>query len=522
MASDLPWVATPVTSLILRGGMVLNGRGDRFVQSDLLVIDNMIAEVGPGLRFPEGTTVIDAKGCAVLPGLVNAHTHAHNNLARATEDRWTLEDHISHGPAQMAGRTADEQRISALVGAIEMLKTGCTSAFDLFSAVPAPSPEAADAVASAYAEVGIRAVLAPSVSDLVFYRTMPGLVEMLPSKLRRYAQGLIAAPESSLRDLLEGFVRRWHGAASGRIQAAIAPSIPSQCSDEFMSTCVRLAREYGVGLHTHLCESKQQAVSGLGRWGRTVVSHLAQQGALGSDFVGAHAVWLTAEDIQQLGHLGASVAHNPASNLRLGSGLAPIREMIDAGVHVGLGTDGSATSDNLSMFEAMRSAALISRVRFPNRTDSWIGSDAAWRMATSASARVLGLAADIGALNPARKADIVLMRTDSIFTTPLNHALNSLVYCAPDACVETVIVDGRVVVRDGHVTTIDEAAIRSQAQAAADRLAHDNAGLWEAADAISPYLSEFCDRGLAAPFPVDRFAGPIVVTGGDSPMTEKL
>ena len=165
--------------------------------------------------------------------------------------------------------------------------------------------------------------------------------------------------------IAEETVRRWQGTASGRISVAVAPTIPGQCSDAFFSGCVRLARDYGVGLHTHLAESKVQAIASQQRWGKTLVGHLADLGALDSRFVGAHGVWLTDDDIRQLADAGAAVAHNPASNLKLGCGIAPVREMVEQGLTVGLGTDGAMSSDNLNLFEAMRFAALVGKVRFP-------------------------------------------------------------------------------------------------------------------------------------------------------------
>ncbi len=492
--------------LLIRGGQVL--RGGALARADILVEGERIAAVEPALPRPEAAEELDASGFLVIPGLVNAHTHAHNTLLRGLAGRWTLEDLLNHGPALNAGRTAEDHYLSAAIGAIEMLRCGCTAAYDLFMTVPAPTVEDLEAVARAYADVGMRAVLAPAVADLVFWDTVPGLMDLLPKALRLRLEEIRVAPAAALLGMKAQAIRRLHGAAGGRIRTAVAPTIPTQCTDDFLAGCVRLAREHGVGLHTHLAESKVQAVAARRRWGRTAVERLAELGALGPGFVGAHAVWLTDDDMRRLADAGAAVAHNPASNLRLGSGIAAVREMLDAGVTVALGTDGSMCSDNQDLFEALRLAALIGNVRFPHHTARWLTAADVWRMATLNGARAVGLADAVGALEPGRQADMVLLRAGSTFLRPLSDALGSLVYVETGAGVDTVLVAGRVVLRAGRVLGVDEDRLRAQAQAAADRLRARNAAGFALAAEIAPYLSTACRAAAAVPYPVNRYAVP--------------
>jgi guanine deaminase len=373
-------------------------------------------------------------------------------------------------------------------------------------AIPAPTPEGVEAVARAYTDVGLRAVIAPAVADLVFYDTVPGLMDVLPKPLRQIVEQIRPAPTAGLMALGEGMIRRWQGAAGGRIAVALAPTIPTQCTDEFLEGSARLAREHGVGIHTHLSESKMQVIAAGRRWGTTTVARLAALGILGPRFVGAHAVWLTDDDIARLADAGAAVAHNPASNLRLGSGIAAVREMLDRGVTVALGTDGSMSSDNQNLFEAMRLAGLVGNVRFPHDPGRWVGAADAWRMATAGSARALGLGGDLGAVEPGRAADLVLLRADSVFLQPLNDPVASLVYAETGADVDTVLVGGRVVVRGGRVLTVDEARLRVRAQEAADRVRAQNAEAWALAEQIAPYLGEACRAAACLPYPVNRYA----------------
>ena len=243
-----------------------------------MVAGDTILRVGPDLARPADAEILDASGGVVIPGLINAHTHAHNNLTKGAGDNWTLEDLRNYAPALYANRTPEEQYLSAAVGAIEMLKTGCTAAYDQFAAIPALTDEGVEAVIRAYADVGIRAVLAPATADTVFYRAVPGFLELLPEDLKRAVMAVQPAPARELLRLTEAAVRRWDGSAEGRIRLATAPVIPGECSDHFLQGCVDIARKYDVGLHTHLAETKVQAVNAVRRWGKTLVAHLFDLG----------------------------------------------------------------------------------------------------------------------------------------------------------------------------------------------------------------------------------------------------
>jgi guanine deaminase len=491
---------------LLRGGRVLRPGAAQVEPADVLIEGDRIAAVGPGLAFPSGADVVDASAFLILPGLINAHTHGHGHLLRGLAGRWTLEDLLNHGAALNGNRTPEEHYLSAAVGALEMLKSGCTSAYDLFMAVPAPTPEMAEAIARAYLDVGLRAVIAPALADLVFYATVPGLMDLLPPDLARTVNDISPAPTAGLLRLSEETIRRWHGAGEGRIRVALAPTIPTQCTDEFLAGCGRLALEHGLGLHTHLAESKVQAVEAVRRWGKTAVTRLGELGLLRPGFVGAHGIWLTEDDIGRLADAGCAVAHNPGSNLRLGAGIAAVREMLDRGVTVGVGTDGSICSDNQNVFEAMRTAALVGNVRFPHEAARWLSADEVWRMATAGSARLLGMAGELGAIEVGRKADLVLLRADSTFVSPLNDALGSLVYAETGASVDTVLVGGRTIVQGGHVLTVDESRLRARAQEAADRARARNAAAWQLAARLAPYIATACRAAVATPYPVNRYA----------------
>src|SRR5213594_5007512 len=216
---------------VIRGGRLLDIRAHRAHLTDILVAGDSIAEIGaPGLAAPAGATVVDARGTLLHPGLINAHTHAHGNLAKGMGDRWTLELLLTAGSWISSGRTLEDKHLSAKLGAAEMVLKGCTASYDLPLAFPAPTPEGLDAVGSAYAAVGMRAVVAPMVADRTFFEAIPGLMEVLPPALQQGVEKLRLAPWKTSVDNMRQALARWKLGAE-QIRLAVAPTIPHHCSD---------------------------------------------------------------------------------------------------------------------------------------------------------------------------------------------------------------------------------------------------------------------------------------------------
>jgi guanine deaminase len=235
------------------------------------------------------------------------------------------------------------------------------------------------------------------------------------------------------------------------------------------------------------------------RYGKTLVAHLADLGVVGPRFSGAHGVWLTRDDVRRLADAGASVAHNPLSNLRLGSGIAPVRMMLESGLRVGVGTDSASSSDTQNMFECTRLAAYLSRVRTPDYT-RWITAGDAFTMATEGSAGVLGMANRIGRLAPGFKADVVFLDLGNANYVPLNDGLVQLVNGESGLAVDRVMIGGRMILEGGRLLTVDEAKVRAQAEAAIERLRGATAQAVATARALEPFVGAFCVRQARAPY----------------------
>ena len=491
---------------IVRGGLLLDARAHRADAADVLITGDTITAIGaPGLAAPPDAAVVDARGQLLHPGLVNAHTHAHGNLAKGMGDRWTLELLLTAGPWISGGRSLEDKHLSAKLGAVEMVLKGCTASYDLPLEWPAPTAEGLGAVGSAYAAVGMRAVVAPMVADRTFFEAIPGLMEVLPPPLQQDVETLRLAPwTTSVHNMRTAF-SGWK-LDRDQVRFAVAPTIPHHCSDEFIRACADLAREHGVGLHTHVAESKVQAIVGLKRYGKTLTAHLDDLGVLGPHFTVAHGVWLDDDDMERLGDHGASVAHNPGSNMRLGNGLGDMRAMLAHGVNVGIGTDGANCSDNLNMYEAMRLASFASKAQCPD-VERWVTTDEVAVAATEGSARALGFEGRLGRLAPGYKADIVFVDLGHVNWIPLNDATNQLVHTEDGSAVAHVMIGGRFVVQDRRVTTVDVAALARDAATARERLARVNASGKELYERLASVVGRFCPGLAHTPYHITRYVG---------------
>jgi 5-methylthioadenosine/S-adenosylhomocysteine deaminase len=493
-----------VKQLIAGGRILTAGRLDGRHADLLIENDEIVAVLAPG-ESTEDARRVDARDRLLIPGLINAHTHATVHLAKALADRWSLELLLNAYPWTAGGRRVEDKYLSAFIGAVEMLRKGCTACYDLVAEIPAPSLDGIDAVARAYHDAGMRAVIAPMMADRTFYQAIPGLLEAMPPDLRARAEAIRLQPHdaslATCRDLLASW--RW---PRDRLRPALAPTIPHHCTDEFLLACRDLAAEEGIGIQMHVAESKVQAIVGPKRYGTSLVGHLHELGLLSPTFTAAHAIWLDDDDIDRLADAGATVAHNPGSNLKLGSGLAATRRMRERGVTFGIGTDGCLSSDNLNVFEAMRLAAFGSRVQGPDPRQ-WLSAAEAFEAATIGGARALGMQKHIGRLQAGYKADVVFLDLTSINYVPLNEPLLHVVFCEDGTGVDRVMVGGRMVVEDGRVLGVDMPKLAQEASESVRRLNEVNAGAREFVQALEPVVLEYCVGLARQPHHVHRWCG---------------
>ena len=465
---------------LIHGGRVLTaGRLDGS-HADLLIDGDTIAAVlPPGESVSSDAKRIDATNRLLIPGLINSHTHATVALGKAMADRWSLELLLNAYPWTAGGRTTETKYLSARIGALEMLQKGCTACYDLAAEIPAPSVEGINAVARAYSDVGIRAVIAPMMADTTFFRAIPGLIEAMPAGLREKAEALRATPYdvslATCRELIENW--SWN---REQLRPALGPTIPHHCSDAFITACRDLAKAHSIGVQMH----------GLG--------------LLAPNFTAAHAIWLDDDDMTRLADAGATVAHNPGSNLKLGSGMGAARTMKEKGITFGLGTDGCLSSDNQNMFEAMRLAAYISRVQGPDPRQ-WLSAAEAFEAATKGGARALGMQNSIGQLATGFKADVVFLDLTHINYVPLNEPLYHVVFVEDGTGVDRVMVSGKMLVEGGKVLGADMPKLAMQANAAVEHLNKVNAGARDFVQMFEPVVLDYCVGLAREPYRVHRW-----------------
>lgn len=428
-----------MTVRVLRADLAVTMDDDLGVipDAELVVADGRIASVGPrGTAVPDGAEIEEFPGRWLLPGFVNAHTHAAMSLLRGYADDLPLERWLGERiwPVE-AHLDEDHIHSGTLLAATEMLAGGVTTFADMYLYM--------DGAAEAVRVAGGRAVLAP------------GLLEAL-------------GPMDETLAAAVDFAQRWDGAEDGRIRVNLGPHGVYTCPAGFLRDIADAARDLGIRLHMHLSETRSEVDGSREQHGGTPVQVAADAGILEAGCLAAHAVWVDDRDIALLAEAGAGVSHNPRSNMKLASGVAPVDQLRSAGIPVGLGTDGAASTNQLTMLEEMRTASLLQKV---SRTDATLlPARTVLRMATLDGALALGLGDEIGSLTPGKRADIIVLRPDRAGTTPVHDPCSTIVYSCQDQDVERAYCDGRAVVADGQVTTVDIDEVRRDAVKHARRL----------------------------------------------------
>ena len=437
-------------SILIKGGTIITmDAGERIVAGDLLIRDGRIVSIGETTEafaaVGAGVEVIDARGCVVLPGFVQTHIHLCQTLFRGAADDLPLIDWLKRRVWPLeAAHTPASLRASARLGIAEMIKGGTTCSLTM------ETVRHTEEVFRVVEETGFRATVGKCMMDAG---------EEVPSQL-------FEATGDSIRESL-ALIEEWDGRASGRIRACFAPRFAVSCTRELLEQVARLARERGVLVHTHASENRTEIEMVERATGMRNIEYLASLGLTAPHVALAHCVHLNESELSILAASGTHVMHCPSSNLKLGSGIAPVVEMLARGVSVSLGADGAPCNNRLDMFTEMRSAALLQKVVH--------GADAlparrVLRMATIDGARALGLADETGSLETGKRADITLIALDGLHLTPRPDIVSAIVYAATAADVRTVIIDGRVLMRERELLSLDERDVLAEASAQAELL----------------------------------------------------
>lgn len=431
-------------SLVITGGTVITVDGARHVFSpgavavdgrDIVAVDRPEAIAG---AFTADQT-IDATGQVVLPGLVNTHGHAPMALYRGLADDLALMDWLQTYifPAEAKTVTPEFVRVGTRLAALEMIESGTTTHTDMYYFE--------EEVANATREAGMRGVLGETIINF-------------PSPDAKTPAEALARTES--------FIKAFRG--DDLVVPAVAPHAMYTVDEQWLRASRALADKYGAPVMLHVSETQDEVKTSLDKHKLRPVEYLESIGFWGPRTIAAHGVWLSDAELAILARRHVALSHNPESNMKLASGVAPVVKALNAGVTVALGTDGAASNNDLDMFEAMRQAAFLHKVE--TMDPRALPATTALEMATINGARALGLEREIGSLEPGKRADIITVSMKGARQTPMYNPVSHLVYVSNGGDVQNTLVNGRVLMRDRHVTTLDEPRVLADARAMAERV----------------------------------------------------
>jgi len=415
--------------------------GREVVKEGVVAIkDDKISYVGKKSKAPriKAEKIIDGHGKVAMPGLVNCHTHLAMTLFRGIVEDQPLEKWLKEAiwPLEAKLKPKDVY-YGALLGCLEMIKGGTTTFADMYFYE--------DHVAKAVEKAGLRAVLAQGILEA----------------------GVPSRGEKMLQDSVN-FARKYEGYADGRVTVQLGPHTLYTCSLDLLDKVRQKASDLNVGIHIHLAESEETVKQTKMKHGLSEVELLEKIGFLGSDVLAAHCIHLTEKEMQLLAKHNVKVSYNPVANMKLAQGTAKIKDLLDLGVTVGVGTDGPASNNNLDMFQSMKVAALLQKQYYNDPTV--LPAQTVRSMATIDGAKALGLEKNVGSLEVGKKADVILLDFKKPHLTPVHDFYANMIYSASGSDVDTVIVDGKVLMEDRNVKTLDEEEIMLKAQKTATNI----------------------------------------------------
>ncbi|VVB88202.1 5'-deoxyadenosine deaminase [uncultured archaeon] len=415
-----------MADLLIKNGRIITMNGMMIDRGVVIVDKGLITFVGKD-SLEKADKVIDAKGCAVMPGLINAHTHLAMTLFRGFADDLAYDEWTKKIQAAEMNLTPEDVRAGAYLGVLEMIKSGTTAFADMYIHM--------DEVAKVVEETGMRAALG--------YGMIEGMNEDSETKLRSR----------------ERFSKQWKGAANGRITTMYAPHSAASCSKEFLEKVKQLAAKDKSRIHIHVLETQDELLWMKKKYGMCSINLLKSMEFLGPDVLAAHCVWLSDGDIDILENRKVNVVHCPSSNMALGAGIAPVPKMLEKGINVALGTDGAASGGNLDMWKEMRMASYLHKLKDPRTMPALKVIE----MATVNGARAVGI--DAGVLRPGCLADIIIVEMKKPQFTSSN-LVSALVLGAGGCDVRTTIANGKILMEDNKVLAFDEKKIIEEARTA--------------------------------------------------------
>ena len=443
-----------VDILIKNAIVVTMDKNRRIIKDGAVKIEgNKIVEIGPAKDLEKkyaARKVIDASGKAVMPGLVNAHTHLNMIFGRSLGYDSNLLDWLAKVQTPLLSAfTPEDWELAEMLGCVENIKNGCTCVNEVNFATHDAYKESVDErCVRAFEKMGIRGILSRGYVDGTFF---PGYTEAKEDIINR----------------MEKLIQDWHRAANDRIRIQLAPLVPWACSPDLFRETRKLADKHGIGIHLHTAETPDYNNLVKQNFGyASNIEYLADVGNLGPDVQLNHAIWLSDSDMSKIAETKTNVVHDPTSNMLLASGVAKVPKMLELGINVALACDGPACNNNQDMISSMKFASLLHKVDSLDPTA--ITARQVMEMATIKGAKALGLENDIGSLEAGKKADLITIDLRKAHMVPVLDVIGVIVYSANGSDVNDVIIDGELIMEDRVIKTADEDDVLEKAQKAAE------------------------------------------------------
>jgi 5-methylthioadenosine/S-adenosylhomocysteine deaminase len=472
---------------LLQGATMLGPEQERRV--DVLVDDDRIGAISETLdpAAHRVDKIVSGAGKLLVPGLVNAHIHSHDRFDKGRFDALPLEVWMSlyNPPTHPRPWTADEIYLRTLLAGVELLRSATTTVVDDVHHGSALSAESIDPVFRAYRDLGIRATVTAAFADRPFWASIPELGDLLPTELKAPVAGA-ARPASAeeIFALWSDLASRW----TERVRFGLSPSAPQRCTTSFLERTWELSASHQLPVFIHVLETRTQVITGERMYGHGIVEEMRRLGLLTPRSVLVHCVWVDETDIEAIAASGATVIHAPASNLKLGSGVAPIPALLARRIPLALGTDNYNANDGADMLGTIKLAATLHRAAAAY--EQWPTASDALAMATVGGARAAGLEAQIGRLEVGYKADFSLFNLRALSMLPATNLLNQFIYDGDRRTLTDVVVDGRQIVADGRITTVDEEALLAEVVERSPAIAAKIAASMATGAALKPYLEK--------------------------------
>ena len=493
-----------MTKTLFRGCLVMRDARREFdpVPQDILTKDDRILAIEPSGVITDADHILDVQGTLAAAGMVNGHIHSWDHFIKGRIENLPMELMMPYlRPARPLRLTDRQVYLRTMAGAIETLRTGSTTVVDDMSLGQHLDRGHVDAALQAYEDSGVRAMLGFSMIDRAIVDSWPFVDECFPMDVLERLRLLPRPDGDALLNLVRDLAATYHPATS-RVGVLVAPSAPQRCTDHFLKKCRALADELNLPVILHVLETRLQVITAQEFYGKSMIEHLADLGFLAPKTSLIHSVWMTPKDLELIAKSGATIQYNPYSNAVLGAGVPDFQAFKAAGINISMGSDGCGIPFNCSMNSTLKFGACLPRIRDTDYMN-WPTASDIWEAATIGGAVAFGRENDLGRIEPGYLADFVFYRLDSSGLLPLNVPVRQLVHGENVAGIDTVVVDGRVVVRAGKLTCIDEDKIINELQAAHAELSDQIMGSEDSARAVFDGIQRVYEKASRMPVPAD-------------------